>query len=197
MKVQNYEVYIVGGIPVSINNIDGYYSLNHGQTFSIGLINHSYEKCVACVYIENDLMGQPILEAHQRFSLEGKINSGKLFTLYASNSSEAIQVGEQVLTPAEKGLIRVEFYPEKQAPKHYGSTQQCKGVTRGGTCESFTTGVVGLSGNSDQRFESVAFQADRTRGVEITLRLLVDRTMQVDQPTPISSRRNIVPPPVF
>jgi hypothetical protein len=212
MRIGNYEVRIPEGREIVNQDQSVYVAVKANAHFSILLINNDNRRAVAEVKIESDSMGNPILDAFGRLQLEGKVNSQMRFTVYASGSAEAIAVGEEVLTPAEKGLINVTFYAEKAEPlfettrglDYSGSRGggMSKGIdpgmfggTRGGT-RSFGAAVVGMSGHSDQQFSGVNFDRDYPTRVEINLRLVIERE---DRPTPISARRaigNPVAPPV-
>jgi hypothetical protein len=201
MRVGDYGVEIPEGRPLNIDGVTGYYALRHGEQFSIQLINYTDSKCVAEVYIENDSMGKPILSSLNGLRLEGKIGSGQRFTIYKSGTAEAIKVGEQVLAPAEKGHIKVIFYPEKQIFVNSHHSEPARRSRAGGQSASYSSknlsaGVVGLSGKSNQKFQGVSFDADYQSPTEINLRLVIE-TSETNEPQPISARRsssNPIPP---
>lgn len=194
MRIGDYGASVPQGKPMTIDGFGGYFILQYEQQFSIALVNYTTTRCVAEVYIESDLMGKPILDAYGALKLEGKIGSGQRFTIYKSGTAEAIKVGEQVLAPAEKGHIKVIFYPEKQIFVNSHHSEPARRSRAGG--QSVSAGVVGLSGKSNQKFQGVSFDADYQSPTEINLRLVVE-TGKPDEPQPISARRstsNPVPP---
>ena len=211
MRIGNYEVRIPEGREIVNQDQSVYVAVKANAHFSILLISHDNRRTVAEVKIESDSMGNPILDAHGHLQLQGKVNSQQRFTVYASGSAEAIAVGEEVLTPAEKGLINVTFYAEKESESlfatrglHFSGSRDggmSKGISLGiggtrGVNRSFGAAVVGMSGHSDQQFTGVSFDRDYSTCVKINLRLVIEKE---DRPTPISARRaigNPVAPPV-
>jgi hypothetical protein len=195
MRIGNYEVRIPEGREIVNQDQSVYVAVKANAHFSILLISHDNRRTVAEVKIESDSMGNPILDAHGHLQLQGKVNSQQRFTVYASGSAEAIAVGEEVLTPAEKGLINVTFYAEKESEPLFATRGLHFSGTRG-VNRSFGAAVVGMSGHSDQQFTGVSFDRDYSTCVKINLRLVIEKE---DRPTPISARRaigNPVAPPV-
>jgi hypothetical protein len=124
MQSSNYEVGILCGSDGAVKEQnDGVVPLPYNSEYRIRLVNHDNNGCTAKVFIDGEnlawvvLNGGEILDL-ERPTLDGKRNKFKFVSL---DSRAAKDAGKSDNSDYSKGVVRVEFYPEK-APKqveHY------------------------------------------------------------------------------
>jgi len=197
---------------------DGYVLMKHGDVYTLNLRNFREVRCAANVIIDGRDVGTWLINAYGSITLERPVNDEGRFTFYQSGTNEFSKVGGDAVSVNDRGLIRVIFTPEKVQPvaqpvvKSYYVAASVPKEDSGNpkfswaNSNTFTTnvdsysgqrgtsaGVTGLSGHSDQKFYTVdGFEHDYSRQITINLRLVAKR----DEPRPLVSVSNPVPPPV-
>ena len=124
---------------------NGYVTLPHGQTYAVVFTNHSRNTTNFRVEIDGTSVGDFQMGPFATVTLERPLRADKLFTFYASDTSEAARVGGNVVPREKKGLIQVTFTPERETLW----TQESLGRDQGATTRGFGnrgSGVTGLTG---------------------------------------------------
>jgi hypothetical protein len=218
MRIGDFELAIVSEGGTGGESAEGHVPLRHGATYWLRLINHSSDTVNIYPKVDGLSVGEFQLGPHQDAKLERPADARRLFTFFASGTTEASQVGEAAVDRADKGIVAVEFVPERRRattvlnhPRGFargvveGQSLSCGGTETcdlGGelTSRGFGAGVTGLTGESRQEFgHGRHIEEDRARAVTITLRLVHDPRLAaaVPGPDPLPGRRgNPVPPPV-
>ena len=197
MQLENYEAQILGARETS----EGYVHMHHEETYRIKMVSKDHRRCDARVSIDGLVVGIWRIKGFDRITIERPAESEKLFTFFASGSKQAVQVGEHQVDASEKGVVKVEFLPEKtrlalrtsggysgevtrggdysggysgEVTRGGGySGGYCGEVTRGGG-KGLNSGVTGLTGRSSQQFGSASsIEHDLDHAVTIELRLVV------------------------
>lgn len=207
MRFGNFSVLI----PEGSERGEGYVALSHGRQYAIQLGNHSSRRCQAEVSLDGKSIGTFILSGHSSARLERAPHDTGRFTFYADATAEAEAAGLATISRPDRGLVQVKFTPEKTRYRYEDvirlASLSSKSAARGaggqsqgswasvGREEKTSGGITGLSGHSDQQFETVAgLDLDESASITITLRLVVGS----DGPRPLTAtpRGNPVPPPV-
>jgi len=186
MKLGNYELSILDNIA----NAAGQVEMRHGQTYELVLRNNGHEKCEAKVTIDGEHVGTWILRPRQRAALQRPANVERLFTAYFEGTHEADAINLDA-SDDRTGLITCVFTPERQQrTTMYAKVGSCCGQSMGPSSASPVVGT-GLSGHSDQKFQTVqGLDLDRGKAVTIHLRLVA-----ADTPQSLSSVRTTPIPP--
>ena len=217
MRVGNFSVLI----PEGRERESGYVQLNHGTQYSLHLGNNDHSrKCDATVFIDGKEVGAWRINAGQNIWLERPVNDTGRFTFYRSDSQEAGQSGVGNIAVESRGLVQVTFRPEKA---YIPRGQHVNSTRRGGPCGQsmgsmerevktsggilrtmgispqnyMDSGMTGLSGQSNQQFNTVApLIYDPTEETIINIRLV--SLVGQDQPRELQSvpRSNDIPAPV-
>lgn len=178
MNVQGFGVKVPEGRELS----NGYVVLQHGQTYTLQLSNINNRRCNAEVSIDGQHVGTWRLTPFQVAGIERPADEYKLFTFYATGTTEAAQSGI-ASGDSQNGVITVRFTPEKIRPTvsySLASASPDRGYSRG-TLESstpmakggFSEGGTGLSGRSNQVFTDAEYmELDYSAQVTINLRLV-------------------------
>jgi hypothetical protein len=118
MQSSNYEVGILCGSDGAVKEQnDGVVPLPYNSEYRIRLVNHDNKGCTAKVFIDGEnlawvvLNGGEILDL-ERPTLDGKRNKFKFVSL---DSRAAKDAGKCENSDYSKGVVRVEFYPEKES----------------------------------------------------------------------------------
>lgn len=217
MRFGNYSALVSEGVESG----EGYVRLPHGQPYTLRLGNHSSRRCHATVRLDGREVGTWVMNANDTIRLERGAEDAGRFTFYAAGTSEHAAVGGDALPAADRGLVQVEFTPEKYhqpTPTSNPAVLHAKGLTRGGAggqlmshggleslrgaCsfapkEKTVGGVTGLSGHSTQQFRTAApLDLDESGKTVLSLRLV----LREDGPRPVRDVRqpagNPVPAPV-
>ncbi len=198
MRVGSYSVLI----PEGVERETGHVGLSHGKQYTLRLGNHDGRQCDAEVTVDGKVIETFRLYPHQTMTLERSPDDNGRFTFYSSGTGDAAQAGEFAIAETDKGLIQVRFVPEKrrvERPKTVRPMGLCSfssGTTRGfGGEEKTSGGITGLSGHSDQKFQTVgAIDREESESVLISIRLVTWN----DGPRPLRvvERGNAVPVPV-
>ncbi len=130
MRVGNYFAQIVGGRELS----NQYVEVQHGAAYTISLGSSSHLRTDAKVTVDGQEVGVFRLEANGRLTVEGPpADAGKgKFTFYETGTEEAHHAGEAAVARGDKGLVVVEFLPEKSRPVVYRPVRDCGPWTKGG-----------------------------------------------------------------
>jgi hypothetical protein len=192
MRINDYSVVIVPGKEVA----GGYVEMQNGQKYQIRLRNSNSTRCDARVVVDGEHVGTFRLGAYQSATIEHPVDDQGCFTFYKLGTREARQA--QLRDNDDLGLVSVTFTPEKNMID-WPPIKGVKGV-RGHPVsyetQSLAAGGTGLSGHSDQRYgRAQHMNLDHSRATTINLRL-VSRERGYDEPRPLASRGNPVPPRV-
>ncbi len=194
MRLDNYSVAIPNGTELD----NGYVELNHGQQYSIFLTSFLNRRCAAEVNVDGKHVGTFRLAAFGQLMLERPSNDTGRFTFYEAGSSEAFKVDVNKISTPDRGLISVTFKPEKEQAQEVmeykyrrprgicGQSATMDFSSAGGQhtnsvkcCLSseernVSSGVTGLSGQSNQKFRTVGNLDYDEAGIRtINLRLVV------------------------
>jgi hypothetical protein len=190
---------------------EGHVTMQHGTQYAVSMRNNGPRPCDAEVSIDGMDIGTFRLLGHTSLRLERSPADNGCFTFYASGTSEAAQAGEANVDRSQKGLVAVRFVPERysvpavkspnlitwrqdelgvansnEQPVSYGA----RGMSgAGGQSAGASAGITGLSGHSNQGFQTVGgINRDETAAVTITLRLIADGVPQ-SEPRPLPGRK--------
>jgi hypothetical protein len=184
MRINDYSVVIVPGNEVA----GGYVEMQHRQKYRIRLRNSNPTRCDARVVVDGEHVGTFRLGAYQNATIEHPVDDQGCFTFYRLGTREARQA--QLRDNDDLGLVSVTFTPEKERVRE---NLYVKGASRS---LGHSAGGTGLSGHSDQRYgRAQHMNLDHNRATTINLRL-VSREHGYDEPRPLASRGNPVPPRV-
>lgn len=214
MQLGQYHLNIIGK-----GEQGGYIHMRHGEEYSISMRNQSGKRTEAEVRIDGEHVGTWRLSPYQTVAIERPADVAKKFAFYASDSVEGHMVGAESVAALNRGVVSVVFYPEKEVEKVYRQPAVYRSyappaqtfdsyasgtLSYGGNMRSaepiaknVASGVTGLTGHSNQQFNTVAaLVRDHANAVTIELRLVVDK--QVADPQPLTSRRLKIsaPPPI-
>lgn len=184
----------------------GYVVLRHNTKYKVVLRNSRSTRCDARVEIDGKHVGTWRLNAIEGITLERPAHDTGHFTFYESGSSAAVQLEEHWIVPANRGLVKVTFTPEKvvAAVNHAQWQPQVKSINErqatytatcstGGSAQSLSSGITGLSGRSSQVFgNAVAITHDYSQQTVIHLRLVTESV----EPRPLTQCSTPVPPVV-
>lgn len=212
MRFGNYTLLIENGL----ERESGYVGLKHGEQYAVRLGNADNRRCVARVTIDGKPVGNFVLNPHEMARIERSVDDAGKFTFYAVDTEESVAAGQADISHYDRGLVQVEFVPEKYAmprPTAVKTTGLLRsrgpgGQSVGGGMSMFgepplaesdvktSGGITGLSGHSGQQFVTVASpDLDEANAVKINLRLV----LRDDGPRklrPVAVAGNPVPPPV-
>lgn len=201
MLVNNYSV----RIPEGIEDGGQYVVLAHKTQYTIVLRNNHPVRCDAYLEIDGKHQGTWRIKPQSTFSIDRPGHDKGKFTFYKLGSKEGNQVGLSEDDP-NLGLIKVVFTPEKERPPtkvisepetYFSSSPQLYsyGVQkRQQPSRSFSAGGTGLSGESSQDFvEAEKMDLEYSKSTTIHLRLVAS---DVNEPRPLTTYSNPVPPPV-
>ena len=206
MRIQNYEVSVVKApFGVVSETAEGYVFLQDGDTFAVQLVNRSIRKCSAEVRLNGQVQGTFVLSPTSTPTvIERGVNDTGKFTFFKLGTEGARLAGLPEVSTGETGLLQVTFKPQKKQEEVYrkailpgeGGENYRGGRSSVLRSRGFSAGGVGLTGESQQRFQTVAFEEDpdQSTRVVISLRLVCD-----EKPRPLGGPRplgNPVPPPV-
>ena len=213
MRVANFSLLI----PEGRERDSGHVEIAHGKVYTLRLMNHWQERaCDAEVVIDGKPVGTFRVDAGRSVTLERPAHDDGRFTFYEATSGEAQAAGAGKVSVGERGLVQVRFRPGKPIRSHVlEGMVLCsdKGTRpRGGVgCQSagndvsleclsaeqtVKAGVTGLSGQSGQRFVTVAdLDYDPAHETTVTVRL-VALPSGPRELTAAVSRANPVPSPV-
>jgi hypothetical protein len=180
MRVYDYEVVV----PEGDENATGYVVLEHNTRYTIKLMNLSYSKVDAEVFIDGNRIGEWRVNSFVRCIIERPVHDTGRFTFYRLDSIEAKNIG--LKSSSELGLIKVIFKPEHKQPDN---TNEC-------ACPLFdmSEGGTGLSGHSEQKFNTVQpLDSNPENYVTIYLRLAAPEESDARPLFPFS---NPIPPPL-
>jgi hypothetical protein len=216
MRIASFSVLI----PEGREHGSGHVELPHGRQYTVRLGNHDHgRRCDAEVTIDGKCVGVFRLGVGETMTLERPADDDGRFTFYRADTAEAAQAGAASVGSADRGLVQVRFRPER--PRQY--TPPATGVVRpmgmgGGICRSAgfgprgqsviggttepdyappqnAAGVTGLSGQSSQRFVTVAnLDYDPVGEAVITLRLVAGEAGPRELKA-VAPRANAVPAP--
>ena len=214
MYLNKYSARVVGGYETP----SAYVELRHGQTYQLQLRNDNNSRCDAQVEIDGKTVGVWRLNSNQSVTLERPANDNGKFTFYKAGTAEA-QSAQLDSGDFNLGLIRVTFTPEQEVrpvqsvsysyTTTYGAsagTPVYRGLTYtgdtstfvsqteslGSASKSLSAGGTGLSGHSNQNFDSVAqLDYDYSGQTVIHLRLVCKED---DGPRPLTQYSTPVPP---
>lgn len=192
MRVGNFGLLI----PEGRERGTGHVEIRHGTVYTLRLANYWYDRsCDAEVVIDGKPAGAFRIEPGRHLTLERPSHDEGRFTFYEAASDEGKAVGGAVVED-NRGLIQVRFKPGR--PGVHGAIakaiQPLGRRSRGGsgmhatfqntsftpdgvTLECLSAGVTGLSGQSDQRFHTVAsLEYDPAHETLISVRLVAVKT---------------------
>lgn len=193
---------------------EGHVPMQHGEQYQIGLRNRTGRPCNLSVLVDGVSVGDFQISPWQFAMLERPRNDHGRFTFFASETSEAMAVGDASVSSADKGIVQVTFTPEIEQPKlnarpkdvmlrscggASAATAGGKDVTYSSAGLDFGAGVTGQTGHSGQHFGVARnIVEDLTRRTTITLRLVHQRGSVPSTPRPLPGRvaANAVPRPV-
>ncbi len=180
MRVHDYDVVV----PEGNENATGYVVLEHNTRYTIKLMNLSYSKVDAEVFIDGNRIGEWRLNGWANCVIERPVHDTGRFTFYRLDSSEAKKIG--LKSSSELGLIKVIFKPEKTSVWDDGIYSAAPlEMSEGGT---------GLSGHSEQKFNTVQpLDSNPENYVTIYLRLAAPEEPDARPLFPFS---NPIPPPL-
>lgn len=184
MRVDNFSLLI----PEGRERDSGHVELPHGAVYRLKLGNHCHSRrCDAVVAVDGKEVGCFRLERGATIILERPANDHGKFTFFRSDSEEAAAAGAASIATDVRGLIQVEFKPEKPpvvrsildavpivdcfgSPKGLAGTPQNQ-MSFG--AEKTCGGITGLTGHSGQSFYTVApLDYDPDAAVTISIRLI-------------------------
>lgn len=191
MRVSDFSVVIAQGIEKQT----GYVEMIHGTQYHVRLINHASERCDAKVVIDGKHIGTWRVNSKSSIDLERPADDDGKFTFYRCGSKEAYNSD---IEPADDtGLIQVTFMPEHKSYQDecIRNMKDTDMMLDYDLCDmSYAPGGTGLSGKSDQAFETVApLEYDDEQFTIINLRLVA----KTDTARPLNPLRNNVPPAVY
>ncbi len=220
MRVANFTLLI----PEGQERESGHVFLNNGQQFTLKMVNHWFDRaCDAEITVDGKSLGGFRINSGATITLERPPNETGRFTFYRSVSEEAAMSGVAMVENKERGLVSVRFKPEVRRPKSVlrsaGGGQSMRGMDQeektsggiitpqammsfhdGGTTETsvnLESGITGLSGHSNQQFETVTpLIYDAAEEVVINIRLVCDKTVRPLQAVQTVPRSNDIPAPV-
>jgi hypothetical protein len=192
-------------IPQGIETNDGYVHMKHGTQYTIDLGNRTATDADAIVTVDGKGQGKFRVPRQGSITLERPSHDTGRFTCYKLDSPEG--VAAQLATSGELGLITVTFKPEKVPsytqtdaalidPKVECSITPPYQYRQRRRAENRKSAAgTGLSGTSDQKFNTVAsLDYDESLTTTIHLRLVVsDYGIRPLTSTPRESK---IPPPV-
>lgn len=206
-------------------NIDEnfYVPLQHGSEYSIKMWNRASTRCDAKVSIDGQEVGTWRIPARESIKIERPSNISRKFTFYEEGSGESKQAG--IISGGESnGLVSVRFIPEKYSEikpmsydmfgrrcitvnnttrvlkknERYDAASKCMMRKHSNSTSGMRSGGTGLGDKSSQNFTTTsAIVHDTDKSVNITIRLIVDATIDViKEPEIIPLRRmeTMVPP---
>ena len=196
--LNDYSVRVTGGM----EDGSGYVLLPHGDTYGLCLRNSHDNRCDARVEIDGKHQGTWRINANGSITIDRPAHDDGLFTFYKANSAEGSQIGLEV-GDSNLGLVKVTFTPEKTRSFESGWGGVVQGRAGGASAYSdgskglgsrgFSAGGTGLSGQSSQQFGTAAeMDLDYSKSTTIHLRLVVRN----NEPRPLTSYSNQVPPPI-
>lgn len=167
----------------------GHVEMEHGGKYALRLVNHWRDRRAdALVKIDGKDVGSFRVNSQSTLILERPAHDEGCFTFFAADSPEANASGIANVARDDRGLVEVTFTPEhpirpvEREEKTSGGLEFENGTlgmfptsyrSRGITEKSLTSGITGLSGQSQQRFVTVAeLNYDHAQQVRITLRLV-------------------------
>lgn len=203
-------------VPEGDETPGGYVELPHNTNYTLSLRNNRSVRCDARVDIDGKHVGTWRIEAHSNILLERPAHDTGKFTFYKLGTSEARSIGLNGTDP-NLGLVKITFMPAKKPRPMpvYRSAVLPQATFTGGipgassgrieelTCSvsakgltSHSAGGTGLSGESRQRFYTVAtLDYDFSQQTVIHLRLVCKA--DTDAPRPLTSYSSPVPPPIY
>lgn len=223
MRIDNFEMKICGGI--ADESSDGYVKMQHGQTYKVVLVNTGNRDSDVELNIDGKNTGSFRLNKWSSVTIERPVNDNGKFTFYKDGTVESRHAGIDGVAKRNRGLVQAIFKPEKyketytydntvpiscpdvfdyDTPKWLGSldgltatynNSTIKGLARGPSGQSVSSGGTGLSGKSNQSFYTVSdLDVDPNEFITINLRLVCNESIR-----PLISakvRSNPIPSPV-
>ncbi len=211
MKRNNFSLQVKGNTDNPTESDNGYVYMAHGETYSLFLMNANHLRCEAEVSIDGELVG--VYRLSSTLTIERPPQSNKQFTFFASNTPEAQATQLGCVDKDKLGVVSVKFVPEKTkltiAPSCLDEAYRgcvlirpvCfdHDIYRGyETTKSSSSGGTGLSGHSDQQFQTVAgLDRDENNTTTLELRLIHDSSVE-QKIEPLHNRNTVVkaPPPL-
>jgi hypothetical protein len=209
-------------IPEGREGGSGHVSLQHGQTYTLRLGNHSHLRCDAEITIDGKPGGGFRVGSNQTITLERPQNDTGRFTFLLRDSADGSAAELAGVSQSDLGLVQVRFRPERYTPPQHilgvghlrtiGAGRQSMGGAHstGGATRGFDDGITtsdcdfaaaapggtGLTGHSGQTFYTVTnLDYDLAAEVVITLRLVSSNEAAV-RPLAAVRQENPIPPPV-
>ncbi len=187
----------------------GHVFLNHGDTYSISMTNHSpSRRCDAQITVDGKVVGEFRIQPSGSVVIERPENDTGRFTFFKSGSDEAIIARVASISSDQRGLIQVRFRAEYArvlekeeltcGGQHTSTTYTSRQMkSRGGPGgQSVGSGMTGLSGKSHQSFTTVGpLNYDLSTETTISLRLVHDVLPEVKELKSFT-RANPIPSPV-
>lgn len=220
MRLNNFSV----RIPQGSEDGSAYVEMKHGKQYTLILGNKDYQQCKAYVEIDGKHVGTWLIDANTTVTLERPAHDTGKFTFYKIGTDGARKAGLQDGDP-NNGLVKVTFTPVITVPGPVITTttegtggpvwwKYRPDIVSGGFVNatppgpeildhklsnygaSTSQGGTGLSGDSNQTFQenTDTIIADYTKQTVIHLRLVARE--DVNEPRPLTSYSNPVPPPV-
>lgn len=226
MKIQGvpaefptYELTIIGEDHKAIaETAEGYVGLGHMETYKLQFNNASNERIVAKTSIDGKPVGDFVIHSRATVTIERPVDAQQLFTFVKSDSKQGKAAGVKNIAEDMRGLVTVTFVPEKKRDyslrsdefEHilrrglsggnhtFGGGLATKGMTTRGGGADFKEGITGLTGRSDQRFNTISMDLDNARAVTLNLRLGFDKARKAEpeiRPLGATAPSAPVPPP--
>ncbi len=190
MRLGNFSV----EIPQGKERNSGYVAMQHNTKYAVKLSNFSDLDCDAKVEIDGKLVGAWRVHSNTHVTIERPAHDTGCFTFYQFGTQEAEKAG--LVISDKLGLISVLFKPERKIEPIPEKLERISNCYSCGSSEKYRyrVGGTGLSGKSDQEFNTVQpLYYDETGFVQIHLRL----ECETDEPHPLTPVSTPVPPPLL
>lgn len=129
-------------IPEGVEGGSGHVTMQHNQVYTLNMINHDHSRrCDAIVVVDGKRIGGYRLNCGEAMRLECPSNEEKgRFTFLREDSKEAAEANVGGIANPNRGLITVEFRPERYpyTPRTKSSTIRPTSALRGGDSSAFT-----------------------------------------------------------
>lgn len=219
MKINNFLLQVRPGT----EDETGYVEMSHNTQYRIVIGNAWSTRAIATLEIDGKFINRYVVQPFNRIELETNESNGGKFTFLAKGTPEFLTAELQYVSEQMQGVITCSIAPEKfvqpVVSQEVSSGSTVRGIhqsySMGGSMDAGPTiqsslrsikgtssiegqslsGGTGLTGQSDQRFQTVAsFPLNESERTILNLRLILPRVKPL-RPTVIL-RGNPVPPPL-